>query len=123
MPRETTFSATDPDSILSARETLKAESRLDASQADAMIDIMTRSVAILQGPPGTGKSYTGVELIRVLLANKCGPILPMAYTNQALDHLRSAFDGKVTTNIVRLGWRSADEVVSSLSLESLEMTD
>jgi len=123
-PRDATFSATDPESIIAAREILKAESRLDPSQADAMVDIMTRSIALLQGPPGTGKSFTGVELIRVLLANKCGPILLIAYTNQALDHLlRSVFDGHVTKRIVRLGGRSADEVVSNLSLESLEMTD
>lgn len=56
---DTRFSATDEASVDDARELLRAESRLDPSQADAVMDILTRQVALLQGPPGTGKSFTG----------------------------------------------------------------
>ncbi|PSR80546.1 hypothetical protein PHLCEN_2v6700 [Hermanssonia centrifuga] len=68
------------------------------------------------GPPGTGKSYTGVELLRVLLANDAGPILMIAFTNCALDHmLCSVLDASITQKIVRLGSRSADERIAEFN--------
>jgi len=63
-----------------------------------------------------------VELIRVLLANKIRPILMIAFTNHALDHLLcSVLDAGITTKIARLGSRSADERISEYSIETLEM--
>ena len=49
---------------------------------------------------GLHQSYTGVELLRVLVKNKPGPILMIAFTNHALDHLLQAkFDSNfVQTN-------------------------
>jgi hypothetical protein len=68
------------------------------------------------------QSYTGVELIRVLLANKAGPILLIALTNHALDHLLSAvLEKKITRKVARLGSRSADETIAQYSLETMEM--
>lgn len=73
-------------------------------------------------PPGTGKTYIGVELLRVLKANNVGPILMIAFTNHALDHMLSAvIDSGITKRIVRLGSRSADERISQFNLETLEM--
>ena len=43
------MNATDSASIANARETLKAHSTFDDSQADAFIDTMTREVAMIQG--------------------------------------------------------------------------
>ncbi|KZT10660.1 P-loop containing nucleoside triphosphate hydrolase protein [Laetiporus sulphureus 93-53] len=115
------LSVTDPASISAARELLRTSSRLDSSQADAVVEALTRELVLIQGPPGTGKSYTGVELLRVLLANKAGPILMIAFTNHALDHmLGSVLDAKITTKIVRLGSRSADERISQYSIENME---
>lgn len=97
----------------------------------------------VQRPPGTGKvsiaggglpilcyhshahlpiqSYTGVELLRVLIQNKVKPILMIAFTNHALDHmLLSVLDADITKKVVRLGSRSNVEKVSSVSLEELE---
>lgn len=66
------------------------------------------------------QSYTGVELIRVLLQHT-KPILMIAFTNHALDHmLTSVLDAGITTSIVRLGSRSADERISQYSIETLE---
>ncbi|KAJ7072084.1 hypothetical protein C8F01DRAFT_1044463 [Mycena amicta] len=112
----------DPISVASAREQLRTPaSRLDPSQADAVVDTLTREVALIQGPPGTGKSFTGVEILRVLLANKIQPILMIAFTNHALDHLLSSvLDAGITQKIVRLGSRSVDERISQYSLETLE---
>ncbi|KDQ16534.1 hypothetical protein BOTBODRAFT_107034 [Botryobasidium botryosum FD-172 SS1] len=115
------FSTTDVESVLQARTELKRASRLDPSQADAIVDALCREISLIQGPPGTGKSYTGVELIRVLIANKITPIILIAFTNHALDHmLLSVMDAGITSNIVRLGSRSANERIAELSLERLE---
>lgn len=45
----------DPISVEQARLALKASSRLDGSQADAMVDCLTKEFCLIQGPPGTGK--------------------------------------------------------------------
>lgn len=47
--------AKDPVSVLEARQILCEESSLDPSQADALVDSLTRELALIQGPPGTGK--------------------------------------------------------------------
>ncbi|KAF8316395.1 hypothetical protein DL93DRAFT_2193459 [Clavulina sp. PMI_390] len=94
---------------------------LDPSQADAILSALTSEVSLMQGPPGTGKSYSGVQLLRVLVQNKIGPILVMAFTNHAVDHLiRVVLDSKITSRVVRLGSRSADEDIAARSLEALE---
>ncbi|KAF8959737.1 hypothetical protein BDZ97DRAFT_1666780 [Flammula alnicola] len=118
---DVTLSVHDPGSIESARTALR-KSRLDPSQADAVVDTLIREVALIQGPPGTGKSFTGVEILRVLKANKIGPILMIAFTNHALDHmLESVLDAHITDKIVRLGRRSNDERIAKYSIETLEM--
>lgn len=67
------------------------------------------------------QSYTGVELLRVLIANECKPILMIAFTNHALDHMLSAvLDAKITSSVVRLGSRSADQRIAEYSLENQE---
>ncbi|CAE6473590.1 unnamed protein product [Rhizoctonia solani] len=116
------MSTTNPDSITNARTRLRGNSRLDLSQADAIVDSLTREVSLIQGPPGTGKSYTGLELIRVLIKNQIFPILLVAYTNHALDHmLKGILDANITKNIIRLGSRSAvDERLASFSLDEAE---
>jgi hypothetical protein len=62
-----------------------------------------------------------VEIMRVLLANRIRPILLIAFTNHALDHLlRSVLEADLTKKIVRLGSRSADEKIAQFSLENME---
>ncbi|CAE6531432.1 unnamed protein product [Rhizoctonia solani] len=113
---------TNADSVTNARAQLVRHSRLDPSQADAVVDSLTREVSLIQGPPGTGKSYTGLELIRVLIKNQISPILLVAYTNHALDHmLKGILDADITKNIIRLGSRAAvDERLASFSLDEAE---
>jgi len=45
----------DPVSISNARQILREESTLDPSQAEALVDSLTRELSLIQGPPGTGK--------------------------------------------------------------------
>jgi hypothetical protein len=111
--------------IARAAERLAERSTLDLGQAVAVISCLARSFAIVQGPPGTGKSYTGVQLIRVSLANKAatkiGPILVCTQTNHALDAIleRSIDDG--VGNIVRIGGQSKSERVKNVNLRMLAM--
>ncbi|KAG8833026.1 hypothetical protein FRC17_000149 [Serendipita sp. 399] len=114
----------DPNSIQDARQSLRSSSRLDPSQADAMVDCLTRDFCLIQGPPGTGKSYTGVEIMRVLVANNVGKILLIAFTNHALDHLlESVLKMGITSKIARLGSRSSNEELKQYSLDTLERLD
>ena len=47
----------------------------------------------------------------------------IALTNHALDHIvRDVYEAGITKNIVRIGSRSKDEVISEFSLDSLERT-
>ncbi|KAJ1495015.1 P-loop containing nucleoside triphosphate hydrolase protein, partial [Baffinella frigidus] len=39
---------------------------LDPSQCAALLDILTRRVAVIQGPPGTGKTFTAVRAVQLL---------------------------------------------------------
>ncbi|KAK7060167.1 hypothetical protein VNI00_000931 [Paramarasmius palmivorus] len=130
------LNATDPQSVLRARHQLQEFSGLDPSQCEAMVDVLTREVALIQGPPGTGKvialssqiensntiqSFTGKEILRVLFANKVKPVVLIAFTNHALDHmLRSVLDAKITKSFVRIGSRSSDEIISQYTLDKFE---
>lgn len=71
------------------------------------------------------KTFIGIELIRVLLNSNVGPILLIAFTNHALDHmLTSIVNAKITdaSNVVRLGGRPSDPAVIPYSMEELERT-
>ena len=69
------------------------------------------------------QSFTGKELLRILFDNKIKPIVLIAFTNHALDHmLNSVLDAKITKQFVRLGSRSTDERISEYSLMNLVRT-
>jgi hypothetical protein len=59
--------------------------------------------------------------LRVLVENDVRPILMIAFTNQALDHLlRSVIDAGITRNIVRLGGSSSDEKIAEYNIQKQE---
>ncbi|KAI1135213.1 hypothetical protein F5Y05DRAFT_185380 [Hypoxylon sp. FL0543] len=99
--------------------TLSSHSSLDPTQSSALLNTLSRRLALIQGPPGTGKSFTGEKIIKALLANKqqagLGPILCVCYTNHALDqllvHLKR--DG---VKIIRIGSRSQSEELEDLNI-------
>ena len=96
---------------------------LDNAQAFAVANALTSNVALIQGPPGTGKSFTGVALIKVLLANakdaKIGPIVCVCYTNHALDQLLEQFLAHGVEQIIRIGSRSKSELLQPLNLRNV----
>ncbi|KAI0956522.1 hypothetical protein AcW1_005178 [Taiwanofungus camphoratus] len=110
-----------PNSVGVARRQLLEHSTLDPSQVDAVVDTLTREVSLIQGPPGTGKSFTAKEILRVLFASGIKPIVLIAFTNHALDHmLTSVLDADITQKFVRLGARSSDERIAQYTLDKLE---
>ncbi|KAL4779073.1 hypothetical protein BJX76DRAFT_365548 [Aspergillus varians] len=107
-------------------ETLRKESKLDDAQASALVNTLQRRIGLIQGPPGTGKSFTGVALIKVLLANKAkvkkglGPIICVCYTNHALDQLlEDLLNNSITSQIVRIGAQSKSERLKPLNLRTV----
>ncbi|KAG9045583.1 hypothetical protein FS837_006070 [Tulasnella sp. UAMH 9824] len=122
-PVNLTLRPHDALSVENARDALKAHSRLDPSQADAMVNVLTSEVSLIQGPPGTGKSFTGVELLRVLISSGVRPVLLIAFTNHALDNIVTHVLQKgITKKIIRLGARSNDPTVSQYTLENILKT-
>lgn len=107
-------------------EKLQQHSALDDAQAVALTRTLQRRIGCIQGPPGTGKSYTGVALIKVLLANKAkvrtefGPIICVCYTNHALDQLLEDIQkNKITTQIIRIGSQSKSETLEPFNLRTV----
>ncbi|TFY64195.1 hypothetical protein EVJ58_g2786 [Rhodofomes roseus] len=110
-----------------ARRQLRDHSVLDPSQIEAVVNTFNREVSLIQGAHATyhmvypAQSYTAKETLRVLFASKIRPIVLIAYTNHALDHmLTSVLDAKITTKLVRLGSRSSDERIAEYTLDKLE---
>lgn len=107
-------------------QALCANSSLDHSQAKALVSCLQRKLGLIQGPPGTGKSYTGIALVKVLLANlprrkaSTGPIICVTFTNHALDQLLEAFlDNNITTQIVRIGSQSQSTKLAPFNLNAI----
>ncbi|KAI1332021.1 hypothetical protein F5Y16DRAFT_358334 [Xylariaceae sp. FL0255] len=101
-------------------QVLMKQSTLDETQSVALLNSLSRSLALIQGPPGTGKSYTGEKIIKVLLANKTkavlGPILCVCYTNHALDQLLEHLLDDGVQQIIRIGSRSKSERLEEANL-------
>ncbi|KAI7270370.1 hypothetical protein KC345_g7443 [Hortaea werneckii] len=102
---------------------LARHSSLDHGQARAVVSSLSRSLALIQGPPGTGKSYTGVQLIKILLAHKkacnLGPILCVCFTNHALDQSLERLLDEGVSNIVRIGGRSKSDRLADVNLREV----
>ncbi|EPE04305.1 hypothetical protein F503_01309 [Ophiostoma piceae UAMH 11346] len=115
------------DAPITAQEVEK-QTRLDMTQSAALVDALSRSVALVQGPPGTGKTFAGVEILKVLLQNSkkanMGPILIVCYTNHALDQLlEHVLDARPKTQVIRMGSRSKSERLRDLNLFELSRTE
>ena len=102
---------------------LSAQTSLDNAQAEALISTLTRSMALIQGPPGTGKSYTGVALMKVLMANKVaaklGPVICVTFTNHALDQILEHLVDANVEQVIRIGSRSKSERLMPLNLRTV----
>ncbi|PTB39704.1 hypothetical protein M441DRAFT_197320 [Trichoderma asperellum CBS 433.97] len=101
-------------------KTVESRTSLDITQSSALLNTLSQELSLIQGPPGTGKSFTGENIIKLLLANKnkctLGPILCVCYTNHALDQLLEHLLDDGIGNIIRIGSRSKSERLQALNL-------
>jgi AAA domain/Zinc finger C-x8-C-x5-C-x3-H type (and similar) len=99
---------------------LEERTTLDQGQCEALITALSREFALIQGPPGTGKSYVGVQLMRVLLANKVkaslGPIIVVCYTNHALDQFLEHLLDVGVEKMIRIGGNSSSKLLEGKNL-------
>ena len=104
-------------------EDFRRKTSLDKAQASAVVDALTRNMALIQGPPGTGKSFTGVALVKVLLQNaktaNIGPIICVCFTNHALDQLLEQFLAHGIEQIIRIGSQSKSDLLQPLTLQEV----
>lgn len=104
-------------------QALRQGSTLDEAQGLAIVDALSRNLALIQGPPGSGERFTGVALIKNLLKNRdeahLGPIICVCYTNHALDQLLEHLVADDIKHIIRLGSRSKSQVLEPLSLRQV----
>jgi len=103
---------------------LEEHTTLDRAQVAALHSALTKELVLIQGPPGTGKTYVGIEMVKLLLANKenlsgISPIVCVCYTNHALDQFLEGLLDSGIDNIVRIGGRSQSEKLKDKGLVSL----
>ncbi|PYH48749.1 putative DEAD box helicase involved in nonsense mediated decay [Aspergillus saccharolyticus JOP 1030-1] len=97
----------------------------DATQWEALHNMLTKRLSIVQGPPGTGKTYVSVLALKILLSNmkpNDPPIIIASQTNHALDQLLglvSLIEGRY----IRLGARSSDPCVKMRTLFAIRKND
>lgn len=99
------------------------EEVLDASQWDALRQILTKRLAVIQGPPGTGKTHVSVAALKILLDNRKpgdAPIVICSQTNHALDQILRHV-GVFESNYARIGGRSSDPEVKQHSVYELRL--
>lgn len=102
---------------------LTRRTTLDNAQAEALLYCLRTSLALIQGPPGTGESYTGIAIVKTLLAAKTkaqlGPIICVCYTNHALDQLLEQLWASGVKQIIRIGGQSKSEVLADVNLRKV----
>ncbi|RAH68172.1 putative DEAD box helicase involved in nonsense mediated decay [Aspergillus aculeatinus CBS 121060] len=97
----------------------------DATQWEALHNMLAKRLSIVQGPPGTGKTYVSVLALKILLSNmkpNDPPIILASQTNHALDQLLrlvSLFEEKY----IRLGARSSDAGVKLRTLFAIRANE
>jgi hypothetical protein len=104
-------------------EKLEKMTTLDEGQCKALVAALSREFALIQGPPGTGKSYVGIQLVRVLLANKekasLGPIIIVCYTNHALDQFLEHLLAAGIKDIIRIGSNGSSKLLEEKNLRAI----
>ncbi|XP_077993299.1 NFX1-type zinc finger-containing protein 1-like [Glandiceps talaboti] len=107
--------------------------KLDRSQLAAVQTALTKEFAVIQGPPGTGKTYIGLKIVRTLLYNRRQwsrdritgemdrrPIFVVCFTNHALDQFLEGILEFQKHDLVRVGGRSASEILKKYNLNVLK---
>lgn len=110
----------DMTSPLSAQG-IQEQTSLDHSQLEALQRMISKELAVIQGPPGTGKTFTSVQALQTILANRRlrdPPVIVSAQTNHALDQLL-IYCHSAGANILRVGGRTENEVIKERTVYNL----
>lgn len=91
---------------------------LNHSQAHAVRCALTRPLTLIQGPPGTGKTVTSASIV-YHLAQK-GPVLVVASSNVAVDHLTEKIH-QSGLRVVRVAAKARESVESSVGFLALHV--
>lgn len=91
---------------------------LNHSQAHAVRCALTRPLTLIQGPPGTGKTVTSASIV-YHLAQK-GPVLVVASSNIAVDHLTEKIH-QSGLRVVRVAARARESLDSSVGFLALHV--
>ena len=113
------------DIVKNGMNGLQEHTALDESQVSGVHRILSTELAIVQGPPGTGKTFTSVEAIKVMVANRRAnrgpPIIVAAQTNHALDQILTHCIN-ADTKVLRIGGRTQSEAIKARTLYALRQT-
>lgn len=115
--RETLDSAISPATQL---KTVSAPNlpELNHSQAHAVRCSLQRPLTLIQGPPGTGKTVTSATIVYHLAQR--GPVLVVASSNVAVDHLTEKIH-LTGLRVVRITAKTRETLGSSVDFLSLHM--
>lgn len=91
---------------------------LNHSQAHAVRCALTRPLTLIQGPPGTGKTVTSASIV-YHLAQK-GPVLVVASSNIAVDHLTEKIH-QSGLRVVRIVAKARESIESSVGFLALNV--
>jgi regulator of nonsense transcripts 1 len=91
---------------------------LNHSQAHAVRSALRRSLTLIQGPPGTGKTVTSASIVYHLAQR--GPVLVVASSNVAVDHLTEKIH-QSGLRVVRITSKARETLDSSVSFLSLHI--
>lgn len=100
---------------------IQNQTSLDSSQLDALQRMISNELAVVQGPPGTGKTFTSVQALMTILANRRPgdpPVIVAAQTNHALDQIL-IYCHSAGARILRVGGRTGNEVIKERRVYNL----
>jgi regulator of nonsense transcripts 1 len=91
---------------------------LNHSQAHAVRSALQRPLTLIQGPPGTGKTVTSASIVYHLAQR--GPVLVVASSNVAVDHLTEKIH-QSGLRVVRIAAKARETLDSSVAFLSLHV--
>lgn len=104
-----------------SKQGIQQHTSLDSSQLEALQRMVSNELAVVQGPPGTGKTFTSVQALMAMLANRRPgdpPVIVAAQTNHALDQLL-IYCHSAGANILRVGGRTENEIIKERTFYNL----
>lgn len=107
-----------------SQQDIQQQTSLDASQLEALQRMVSNELAVIQGPPGTGKTFTSVQALMAILANRRPgdpPVIVAAQTNHALDQLL-IYCHSAGARILRVGGRTGNEVIKERTVYNLRQS-